>query len=865
MSGDNTILKITDGTIANTANLFATVSGAFLDDWLPKSPLTENAIYASNPYLDGKHLITKTLGNIIDTFFIKISTASQNNTIGELNKFLRLLEKAILYWKDEHNTHKFWLEARSSCETNTRYAIVIDFNLPEINYPFAPPFSATPSVIDEIQLTIEHTIWTDSLVVGEDCLKATDSGSTYPVWHDLQNSIAAGAKNDVYTDDIAGGHIFENDELIVGQNAGDIYDMGLRFTNVVIPVDANVINAYIEFVVYTANAGNADADIFVEDNFNPAVFTTYANFIARARSVEFAEWVDIPTEVNPGDIQYTVDFGAVIKAHITTAKGWVSGNPIVVFIEDHGSTALREYASENNIVYAPPKLRIQWVDTTHTVHTGEYVATCEKTVFAAPLELHVNYDGATIADPAQAQQLTHVFNWDNDITTFSANLMAVHGGNWNLLPAVPAVNDALYFGISGDVPLYLTPTIPANINMSYFNNLILDLTSVGVNVTGVALEYYDSGAGWTAVPNAHNRGTIFNNTGKNHLVWGLMKTWGPCFVNDIWGIWMRIRVTAVGGGPTSPVQRANTVPYTVTMPWIKVDATEIGGNINAFIDHFIMTLTLYNNISNLFICSRKVSRDVGGPFRAYLPFDNGHYDSSAYTGYLHHWTEAGASAGTLLTTIQVLPNTYAGRFRAFLRIRPAAGTAVGEAAFWLRVTSLAGTYDTIAVYNTKSGSSEIIDLGLVALPMEALYETGVDSSSWNTFEVYGKCSGAIDVDLFDLILLPVDENVVELISPVISSGTGSWKLVTSNQKTGAYSFEMVNSSSGDETPDWTGDVFRQLKADILGAFELEPKEEYYLIYFAYQTGTYEDEDLFAYLFAPIEGKSQRYLLARGTE
>lgn len=167
----NAKLVITDGTDANTASLI--VGAPSLADWLPKSPPAANSIWASSPYQDGKHLVSKTLDNVIDTFTLVINTQEMDNTIRELRKFIILLEKAIIYWTDEYNTHKFWLEVRGNCETNVRYAYVVDYSIPEINNPFQPPFGATEGdiTLDELQLNIEHTIWTDSLTIGDECVK----------------------------------------------------------------------------------------------------------------------------------------------------------------------------------------------------------------------------------------------------------------------------------------------------------------------------------------------------------------------------------------------------------------------------------------------------------------------------------------------------------------------------------------------------------------------------------------------------------------------------------------------------------------------------------------------------------------------
>lgn len=128
----NTRLVVTDGTPANTVSMTVDISGTHVTDFLPKSPGPASSIWSSSPYQDGKHLVNKTYDNIVDTFTVVITKSDMDTAIHELRRFIVLLEKAVLYWTDEFNTHKYWLELRGDCETNIRYALVVDYNVPEI-------------------------------------------------------------------------------------------------------------------------------------------------------------------------------------------------------------------------------------------------------------------------------------------------------------------------------------------------------------------------------------------------------------------------------------------------------------------------------------------------------------------------------------------------------------------------------------------------------------------------------------------------------------------------------------------------------------------------------------------------------------
>ncbi len=143
--------------------------------------------------------------------------------------------------------------------------------------------------------------------------------------------------------------------------AGDVWDAGIRFRSVAVPPGANIHAAWINGVCAVNAANNTcNARLYGELNATPALFTTYANFIGRARTVAFTEWPAIPAWVTP-NIYTTPDITTLIQ-EIVDLGGWLSGNDLVVFVEDTTSdaTADRNWASWDHGALDEPELYIYW-------------------------------------------------------------------------------------------------------------------------------------------------------------------------------------------------------------------------------------------------------------------------------------------------------------------------------------------------------------------------------------------------------------------------------------------------------------------------------------------------------------------------
>ena len=106
----------------------------------------------------------------------------------------------------------------------------------------------------------------------------------------------------------------------------------------------------------------------------------------------------------------------------------------------------------------------------------------------------------------------------------------------NLLPAVPAVNDALYIG-------YRHPFSLARINIG----------TAGAGTWTVTWEYYN-GISWAALPGISDGTTGFKaGTGNKDVTWTVPNDWAKTTVDGLNAYWARGRVSAYTSVTTQPL------------------------------------------------------------------------------------------------------------------------------------------------------------------------------------------------------------------------------------------------------------------------------------------------------------------------
>ena len=124
-------------------------------------------------------------------------------------------------------------------------------------------------------------------------------------------------------------------------NDGDPNYCGLYFPTIAIPLGASILSSKITYTAYDAlTADTVRVKYKFQDAFNPSNFVvteTNAQFLARARSSEFVAH-EFTTDWAAGSTYDSPDLSAIIRP-LVLRSWWVTGNGIVIFVEDNGSTA----------------------------------------------------------------------------------------------------------------------------------------------------------------------------------------------------------------------------------------------------------------------------------------------------------------------------------------------------------------------------------------------------------------------------------------------------------------------------------------------------------------------------------------------
>ena len=128
-----------------------------------------------------------------------------------------------------------------------------------------------------------------------------------------------------------------------------------------IPQNAEILSATLTFVASASLAG-ATVNVTVKGHEagHAPQFSTYADFMARARTSNSVAWSAIAGWIAAATYS-PADVSAIVQ-EIVKHAGWDAGNAIAFFIETNGSTAgaYRAFASFDHATYNPALLTVEW-------------------------------------------------------------------------------------------------------------------------------------------------------------------------------------------------------------------------------------------------------------------------------------------------------------------------------------------------------------------------------------------------------------------------------------------------------------------------------------------------------------------------
>lgn len=406
--------------------------------------------------------------------------------------------------------------------------------------------------------------------------------------------------------------------------------------------------------------------------------------------------------------------------------------------------------------------------------SGGSVVTGGSTVSSQPLgRVATCADEVYVSNKTSFSNITHVLVNDGGVYT---ELQFATSPPYALLPSTPAVNDALYLGCK---------TSDSNVASGPFSSAVFDLSEVAEDVT-VTWEYYN-GSTWASLTVQDNTAG-FRVPGVGSVHWVAPSDWSATAVNSITGYWVRARVSAVGSAPVGPVHahedlsRADPYIYTANLPYVEIDAAQIGGDVPALAQ--ILWTNRGDNPGStpsmeahrLLVGLRTVDR--GSAFDAYInlsdrqtPFGvtitaaTGSFEAAngAPTGRRYTVSFSGGDLNTWQDLLTVSLSTtiardYFGDFRVFLR----AYVASGDDDDWrFRLATGFGSGGRVSTSREVYGKPaqvdyRLLDLGIIQVPNTALPAGQIGDELSITVQGYAT-AGSVAAKLYDLILLPVDE------------------------------------------------------------------------------------------------------------
>lgn len=753
ISTGTAIYEITDGT--TTVSLLAPGAGFHirtLEQAVPEAK--DGGVYQNSPLADGKRLVMRFFDNSIDVLSLIVNNLNQDIVIEDEQRLRRLLEKAVDYWttRNRLDIGPVWIKRRGADETNTSYAIIYSYSAPRTNNPYAQPlFSINPA--GEVQLAIEHGFWTNNPPLEGDCVKISNIHSKYLV-EQTYSTVAASA-DDAYVVEVVNTIDVNGTEMIVGRSAMSYpIHIGMRF-QLNVPANAIIQTAYLHMVASSTKSGTTmHTRIYGEDVANSAAFSTYANFMGRALTTMYAEWDSIPTWT-AGVAYDSVGIENVVQ-EVLNDNAWVSGNYITLFFRDDTSSdfAERYVASWDHLTYSPPQLYITYIIPGDTDGTP----TCLEQVY--------------VANEALDYPITAIY--DNAYTALFLSALP-----WTLFPNPVAAGNYLYIGSD----FY---------NGGPFDSVIWDLSAICTTINGGEWEYW-SGAAWSPLLVQDNT-EWFSNIGINGWFWKIPSDWAMVKVGSISAWWIRFHVVSVTGAGTPPVQ-ATQIPYSVTCPFIDIDASELQGDIPVLLKARVNNLsddddddpgTPNMEFNKMLIGVRSLAR--GADFSAYIPLNNflnpaagvvtgltiAHYGSMAAgsmlvggsTSALYNPAGVDLATSSIRCTIsQAVANQYFGKYAMYVRVRQVGG-AVGEISVRVRVllssvTAYPLLFQSDYVYPEALADNEALYLGMLEIPTDTpIYEMGDLTIIVDLDNTQG--AGPGDMYLYDLVLMPADECLINI-------------------------------------------------------------------------------------------------------
>jgi len=395
--------------------------------------------------------------------------------------------------------------------------------------------------------------------------------------------------------------------------------------------------------------------------------------------------------------------------------------------------------------------------------------------------------GGFCANRGNEANLTDAYYWGT-VGGWSGNLIGA-ATPYNLFPAAPCTTGD-YLACGCDV---------AVADSGPFGSLVFNLSTGAVLGGDSAITWqYSSAAGptWTSFASANltDNTDQFQTEGAVSVHFRQPPGWVAAVLNGVTAYWVRALLTFTGGGMTTVPQQDERNVYAIPWAHIQVGSDQCTGDIPS-----LAHIRAYNvsgdadttlDFDRLVVGLRSTSR--GADFRAHLNCAQGQNPDNVTcvvsTGgaFVQHeegpagWCAFFDDIPTLNAARYVefvfassATAQWRGAFAAFARVRQRTQTA-GYVRFWLSCGSGSGASyvelwagdwsEPVAVTPTTAPSFELIELGRLNLPPTVPSDV-FDQMSLR-LGIYNGLGVSVDIDVWDVILIPVDEWSGDFREPV---------------------------------------------------------------------------------------------------
>ena len=186
-----------------------------------------------------------------------------------------------------------------------------------------------------------------------------------PAENEVQNlqSRVSSSSNDAEELENGRTYIGSSDlELTYDNGFNSLQTIGMRFTDLVIPQNAVITKAYIQFKVDETSTESTQLSIYGEAVDNAVAFnTTTYNISSRTKTGASASWSPAPwnTIGEAGEAQRTSDLTSIVQ-EIVSGSGWNSGNAMVFIIAGTGKRVVESYDGDET---GAPQLVVEYTIT----------------------------------------------------------------------------------------------------------------------------------------------------------------------------------------------------------------------------------------------------------------------------------------------------------------------------------------------------------------------------------------------------------------------------------------------------------------------------------------------------------------------